>query len=143
MKQKVKKIILGIAAFSLIAIPVVGLVGLDNVKAAATGTLQLDDFWGGATTSENVTDSIGLSERDPREIIAAVVRVVLGFLGIITVLLILGGGFKYMTAGGDEDQIGEAKQLIISGVIGLVIVLASFGLASFLMTAAVNVTTNP
>ena len=102
MKQKVKKIILGIAAFSLIAIPVVGLVGLDNVKAAATGTLQLDDFWGGATTSENVTDSIGLSERDPREIIAAVVRVVLGFLGIITVLLILGGGTAGSPPGDDS-----------------------------------------
>ena len=143
MKQKIcnqiKKTILSIAIFSFAVIPVLGLVCVNNAAAAPLGE---EGLWGGDTIKTNVTDEIGLGEKDPREIIASVIRVVLGFLGIIAVLIILAGGFKYMTAGGAEDKVDEAKKLMISGAIGLIIILASFGLASFLMEALVKATGN-
>ena len=143
MKQKtcntlrlgIKKIILNIAIFSFVAIPILGFVGAHNALADADALL-----WGGQLAS--VTTEIGLKERDPRAIIAAVINVVLGFLGIIAVLIILSGGFKYMTAGGAEDQVDEAKKLMVSGAIGLVIILASFGLAAFVMGALMEATGN-
>jgi len=54
-----------------------------------------------------------------------------GFLGILAVFIILWGGFKWMTAGGDEDQVGEAKDILKAGVIGLIIILSSYMIASF------------
>ena len=136
MKQKIKKTILGIATLSFIVLPAVALVGANNVSAADDDADAL--LWGGQRTE--VTTQIGLGQKDPRQIIASVIRVALGFLGIIAVLITLAGGFKYMTAGGAEDKVDEAKKLMISGVIGLIIVLASFGLATFIMNALVTAT---
>ncbi|OGF21050.1 hypothetical protein A2Y83_01815 [Candidatus Falkowbacteria bacterium RBG_13_39_14] len=66
--------------------------------------------------------------------VASIIKVVLGFLGIVAVVIILIGGFKWMTAGGNEDQVGEAKKWIYSGVIGLLIILSAYALASWVLT---------
>jgi hypothetical protein len=79
--------------------------------------------------------NIGLSNRDPRAIAADVINILLGFLGIIAVIIILIGGFKWMTAGGNEDKVAEAKKLISAGVIGLVIIFASWGIATFVISS--------
>lgn len=96
------------------------------------------DVWGTDTGNtagaKVVTDATGLGEKDPREIVAQIINIILGFLGIVAVIIILLGGFKWMTAGGNEDKVGEARKLIVAGIIGLVIILASFAIASFVLT---------
>ena len=47
-----------------------------------------------------------------------------------------------MTAAGNEEKVEEAKKLMGAGVIGLVIVLASWGIASFILNQLVNATGN-
>jgi hypothetical protein len=64
----------------------------------------------------------------------------LGFLGIIAVILILYGGFKWMTAAGDEGNIDTAKKIIAAGVIGLVIILAAFGISQMVMSELYSAT---
>ena len=66
--------------------------------------------------------------------IASIINILLGFLGVLAVLLILYAGFLWMTAAGNEENIGKAKQIMSAGVIGLVIILAAFALASFIVT---------
>lgn len=107
---------------------------------ALTAQAQSPDnmLWGGYET--NVQTATGLGNTDPREMAGSVINIVLGFLGVIAVLIILLGGFKWMTAGGNEDGIGEAKQMIGAGVIGLVIILAAFGIAQFVINALYNAT---
>jgi len=129
-----KNIILNILVFSFI-VATACLAGINNTSALTTA-----DLWGDADIQADVTDELGLPDKDPREVIAAVVRFILGFLGIIAVLIILAGGFKYMTSGGAEDKIEESKKLMTSGVIGLIIILASFGLASFVIDSLVTAT---
>ncbi|MFW5888708.1 MAG: hypothetical protein ACOCVY_03255, partial [Patescibacteria group bacterium] len=63
-----------------------------------------------------------------------------GFLGILAVVIILIGGFKWMTAAGNEDKVGEAKKIIVAGVIGLVIILASWGIATFVLEQLMGAT---
>ena len=73
----------------------------------------------------------GLASQDLKLTIANIVRIVLGFLGILTVVFILYAGFLWMTSGGNEDKIDSAKKLISAAVVGLVIILASYAIASF------------
>lgn len=86
-------------------------------------------------------ESIGLGTRDVRETIASIIRVAMGLLGIVAVGIILIGGFTWMTAGGNEDKVGEAKKWIFSGVIGLAIILSAYALANFIITQLVAATT--
>lgn len=88
-------------------------------------------FWGGYES--NVQLALGLGNEDPRQVVANLVNVGLGFIGIIAVMIIVMAGFKLMTTGGNEDALSEAKKMMSSGVIGLVIVLASFGIAQFVV----------
>lgn len=66
--------------------------------------------------------------------IGQIVGAVLAFVGIIFFVLIIYGGFMWMTAGGDEQKVTKAKDLITQAVIGLIIVLAAYAITAFIGT---------
>lgn len=109
------------------------LFGLKTAKADADNI-----FWGGYQA--NVQSVLGLGNEDPRQIVANVVNIALGFIGIIAVMIIIMAGFKLMTTGGNEEAIADAKKMMSSGVIGMIIVLASFGIAQFVVNNLFAVT---
>ncbi len=80
----------------------------------------------------------GLTSTDIRETAAKIINVALGLLGIIAVVIILAGGFKWMTAGGNEEKVGEAKKLIAAGVIGLIVIICAYAIAAFVINALVT-----
>ena len=84
----------------------------------------------------------GGEPKDVRLIVALIINIILSFLGILALVLIFYAGFKWMTAGGNEDSVATAKRILIAGVIGLVIILASWGLTTYVLEALINVTVN-
>ncbi|MFH2136575.1 MAG: hypothetical protein ABII19_03030 [Patescibacteria group bacterium] len=84
--------------------------------------------------------NIGLQASDPRAVAARIINVALGFLGIIAVVIVLYGGFMWMTAAGNEERISKAKQILSAGVIGLVIIVMAWAIASYVVTTLMNVT---
>jgi len=136
------KKILAIFVTSLVIIPMFSWATVSPVLADA---LTEDQAWGKDYTNKDATalaNDAGLSVKDPREIAANVINVILGFLGIIAVILILIGGFMWMTSQGSEEKTGTAKKIMSAGVIGLVIVLAAFGIAKFVISALLTATAN-
>ncbi len=84
---------------------------------------------------------LNLSGGDVRQTAARLINVALGFLGIIAVIIVLIGGFKYMLSGGDSSKTEEARKLIISGIIGLAIILSAWAITSFVVSRLVEATT--
>ncbi len=82
----------------------------------------------------------GLGTKDVRATIASIIQVALGLLGIVAVVIILIGGFEWMTAGGQEEKTKEAKNRIFAGVIGLAIILSAYAIANFVVNSLVNAT---
>ena len=78
-------------------------------------------------------DATQLGEEDLKKTIGEIVKVVLGFLGIIAVLIVLWAGFLWMTATGNEDQITKAKGILVGGLIGLLIVLSAYAITKFVL----------
>lgn len=68
-------------------------------------------------------------------IIARIINVTLGFIGAILVILMLYGGFLWMTAGGSEEKITKARDIIKNSVIGLFIIVTSFAIARFVISS--------
>jgi hypothetical protein len=62
-----------------------------------------------------------------------IIRYLLGFLGVVAVIILIYGGFLWMTAKGDEERVRKAKKTIINGLIGLIIILLSYAIVSFVM----------
>lgn len=86
---------------------------------------------------------VALSSTDPRIIVAKIIRVALGFLGIIVLVLILYGGFLWMTSAGNEEQIDKAKKFLINAVIGLAIILSALAIVQFVIRALTRSTGAP
>ncbi len=84
--------------------------------------------------------NIGLQASDPRAVAARIINVALGFLGIIAVVIVLYGGFMWMTAAGNEERISKAKQILTAGIIGLVIIVMAWAIASYVVRTLMNVT---
>ncbi len=72
--------------------------------------------------------------------IARLINIILGFLGVLVIVGILYGGFKRMTAAGNEDQISSGNKIIGAGVVGLVIILAAYAIAAFVINQLVDAT---
>lgn len=131
-----KNLLAFILALNLLAVPTLAF-SVSPVKAA--NNLNL---WGENYNATNFQQETGMGQRDPRDIVARIIRIILGFLGIIAIIIILLGGFKWMTAAGNEDKVTEARKLIVSGIIGLVIIMAAFGIAQFVINGLMQATNN-
>ncbi len=96
-----------------------------------------------ATLGTEYAGQIGLGGKDIRSTIASIIRTAMGLLGIVAVVIILIGGFTWMTAGGNDDKVGEAKKWIFAGIIGLAIILSAYALSSFVINNLISATVNP
>ena len=56
------------------------------------------------------TNFAGFSSQDLKVTIENIVRIVVGYLGILLIVIILAGGLKWIASGGNEDKIAEAKK---------------------------------
>jgi Type IV secretion system pilin len=117
---------------SILLFLVLSLFTISFSKAHAT------DLWG--NQQSNIKTASGLGETDPRQMVAQVINILLGFLGIIAVVLILYAGFLWMTAGGSDENIKKAKNILSAAVIGLIIILMSYGIANMVLKELSNAT---
>src|SRR5512147_2173969 len=90
---------------------------------------------------QEIGTNIGTGTTDIRITIARIIRTAMSLLGIIAVLIILYGGFKWMTAAGSDEAVGDAKKIITAGIIGLIIILTAYAIASFVINSLVTATT--
>ncbi|MDD5031570.1 MAG: pilin [Patescibacteria group bacterium] len=77
-------------------------------------------------------ETSGISETSVSAIAGTAVSVFLSILGIIFIALILYGGYLWMMARGNDEQLTRAKELITSAVIGLIIVVAAYAASYFI-----------
>lgn len=138
MRQRIYKKIMSVAAI---------LLAVNCVFSFFAPVLAADDtdiYWGNSEQKDYIETNSGLPAEanlnDPRQLIAQIIRVVLGFLGILAVIIVLYAGFKWMTSGGNEETVGDAKKMLIAGLIGLVIIIFAYAIANFVINQIIDVT---
>lgn len=82
---------------------------------------------------EKVEKDIPLGTTDFTKTITGIINVLLGLLGVVAVVIILIAGFKWMTAGGNDDKVTEARKMLFAGIIGLAIILSAWAIARFVL----------
>ena len=66
-------------------------------------------------------------------LVGQLINTFLGLLGVVFLLLIVYGGFKWMNAQGAEEDVKKAKDTITQAVIGLVIIMAAYAISNFVI----------
>lgn len=122
--------------FILAAFILTAIVAVVNPTAMAA-SISLNPLGGGLYG--NLVDT-GLGTSDPVTVAAQLTNVFLRVLGTITILLMLYGGWTWLWARGNEEDITKAKDIIRGAIIGLLIILASYGLTQFVFYYLTRIT---
>jgi len=83
----------------------------------------------------------GLGKSDVRLTVSRIINISLGLLGTVSLVLMLYAGFKWMTAGGNDEQTKEARKIIMAATIGLAIILSAYSLSNFIIERLYKATT--
>ena len=65
-----------------------------------------------------------------------IINIALYVLGIIAVIMIIVGAFRYVLSGGDAGSVTAAKNTILYAVVGLIVAILSFVIVNFVINAA-------
>ena len=80
-----------------------------------------------------IQENTQLGSDDIRVTVAKIINVFLILLGTIAFGLVVYGGFVYMTSGGSEEKVAQAKKILVNATIGLAIVLSAFAITQFVL----------
>jgi len=68
------------------------------------------------------------------DVVSKILPAAITLAGLLTFLYLILGGFKYLTAGGDEKAVTAAKTMLTNAIIGLIIVFAAYWIMWILQT---------
>ena len=109
---------------------------LDTLTTATSISLNPLSGYGGTGNLANT----GLGDTDPVVVASQLVNVFLRVLGAVTVILMVYGGWIWIWARGNTEEIQRAKDIIRGSMIGLIVILASFGIMQFVFYYLTKIT---
>ena len=78
----------------------------------------------------------GPAEDSVNNIVATVINIFSWIVGVVAVIFVIFGGFKYITSGGDSNKVSSAKNTILYAIVGLIIVALAQVIVVFVLNAA-------
>lgn len=115
-----KKILVTLLSLLILVVPMIGL------HAAGLG-----DAAGKLNQSAAGTGLVGGSAGSLEGIISNIIKIALSLVGTIFFVLTIYAGYMWMTAGGSEEKIDKAKNILRSSIIGIAIVLGAYAITAF------------
>ena len=73
------------------------------------------------------------SQSDVYSFISTGISVLLGVAGLVFLVIMFYAGLRWMTARGNEELVGKAKNALFAAIIGFILVTASYGIATFVL----------
>lgn len=149
MLKKIKSLVIAVSALGLLAAPVAMPVAVyaasgtneiangvcSGVQTATdTNTTTLDVSGQSNNCSTGTTGTSGIAG-----LLKLVINVFSAIVGFIAVIMIIYGGVKYITSGGDSNNISGAKNTIVYAIIGLIIVALAQLIVHFVLEKAATV----
>lgn len=129
LKNTFKKFKIGLLATAmLLGLAATPLVSSGTVSAAPARDAVCDGV--SSASGEAGCDGSGLST-----LIKNVINILLFIIGTIAVIMIIVGGIRYATSGGDQAQVTAAKNTILYSVVGVVVALMAFAIVNFVIGA--------
>jgi len=137
LKSLRNKIVVVTAALALAfvpaALPVVAYAEASDIQnSLQCGTTLVTNGTGGCT------EKISAGSDTVNKTITTVINFFSAVVGIVSVIMIIYGGFKYISSGGDSGNVQSAKNTIIYAVIGLVVVAMAQFIVQFVLNKVIS-----
>lgn len=115
-----------------------------NITQILTGASAFAVLWAGkviAATSVQEGAEAARAEGMPTELIGdngvftRITNTVLLIIGLVSVVMLLYGGLRYIISGGDSKKVTEAKNTVLYAIIGLIIAILAYAIVNFVLNA--------
>ena len=126
MKRKITYIIMSLGVLAAF----VGAPLLATADVSAAPAIIADAVSDAQKGVNQVNDG---TSTDLPGFIKSIINVLLFVLGFIAVLMIIIGGIRFVTSGGDSNSITSARNTILYSVVGLVVALMAFAIVNFVL----------
>ena len=81
---------------------------------------------------KNVQKGIGGNvESDINVMVGNIIKIALSMIGLVFLILTVYAGYLWMTAGGNEENVSKAKEILKSSIMGLFIVVSAYAITYF------------
>jgi uncharacterized membrane protein len=138
MIKKIKSFVLIAVTTLSFSMPTVIMPGLASADACTGVSANLNngvntalDNGSGCSTTPGGTSTLA-------SLAKTVVNVFSLIVGIAAVIMIIYGGLRYITSGGESSNVGNAKNTLIYAIIGLIIVALAQTIVHFVLNTATN-----
>jgi cytochrome bd-type quinol oxidase subunit 2 len=119
-----------------VAVPALVSAQSDIQKCLAQGSnLNAQDIGANGTCSDTDTNA---GTTNINGIIKTVINIFSLIVGVVAVIMIIVGGLRYITSGGESSNVSSAKNTIIYAIIGLVVVALSQFVVQFVLNKVIN-----
>lgn len=130
MMQKLKQLLVASATLCMLATP-----ALLPATAAAAGYNPKHDLCSGSELDlSGGTNCKGGSSGSFNSLLHTVVNIFSTIVGVIAVIMIIVGGLKYITSGGDSQKVASAKNTLLFAIVGLIIVALAQIIVRFVLS---------
>lgn len=85
----------------------------------------------------------GIRTDSVQSISGSVIERALQLVGLAFLILMVYGGITWLTARGNEEMVTKAKKTVTGAIVGLVLVVAAYGITYFVSNAVINAPTDP
>lgn len=137
MISKIKNMLLGLAAVlaltAPIAVPSMVFAQTDQIQSGLCNGVNLTTNTTGCDANANGQ----AAATRVNTLLTQIINIFSVIVGIIAVFMIIFGGLKYITSGGDSGNVSSAKNTIIYALVGLVIVALAQFIVKFVLGKAV------
>ncbi len=115
-----------------------------NITQILTGASAFAVLWAGkvmAATSVQEGAEAARAEGMPTELIGdngvftRITNTVLLIIGLVSVVMLLYGGLRYIISGGDSKKVTEAKNTVLYAIIGLIVAILAYAIVNFVLNA--------
>lgn len=122
--------------FILITVFLSLIVLISGLTIVQAGDLNLQDaFKIDKGPLKDVVGGAGYNpeNKDINVVIGQIITIALSFLGVVFLLLMIYGGYLWMTAHGNEEQVKKARNIIVAAAIGAVIVISAYAISYYVI----------
>lgn len=136
MTIKLRNILVSLAALTTVMVPALAVAptafAASGIQGALCAGSNLDISGAQETCPANASTSTF------NKFLTTIINIFSAIVGVIAVIMIIVGGLRYITSGGDANKVGAAKQTLIYAIIGLVVVALAQLIVHFVLNQAIT-----
>ena len=131
MSNKLKSILISTLMVAVMVFGVSIIYQTGNTEIAGAINSEI-------TSGMNATSAGTSTPTDANVVIKNVTNIMFFIIGAVSVIMLIYGGIRYTTSGGNTNSVTAAKNTIMYSIIGLVVAILAFAVVQFVVTQVMD-----